>query len=287
MVNPVLIERDTMTSIGNAIRNKGGATTPLTPGQMPAAINNISGGGSSKPLIIANSLCSSISSNNQVHNNWDDIKNLIDYDNIVFCAGMFQMRPDLTLRELREFFSHSMPKVGNLKQTTYNATIIDADVREQILDITINAPKCTGFDFLFFGTRYLSHLKITFSEMQVNTTLTSLCNNCIQLVDVEIVGPGLNRVTDMSYLCHSCSSLQTITIGEDNTNYSKIAKTNYIFQYCSALKTITIKGINILPLTDKTAIPSTIESIKVPATLVDTYKNATNWVTFANKISAI
>ena len=89
MVNPVLIERDTMTSIGNAIRNKGGATTPLTPGQMPAAINNISGGGSSKPLIIANSLCSSISSDNQAHNYWDDIKNLIDYHNIVFCPGMF------------------------------------------------------------------------------------------------------------------------------------------------------------------------------------------------------
>ena len=48
MVNPVLIERDTMTSIGNAIRNKGGATTPLAPGQMPAAINNISGGSDAK-----------------------------------------------------------------------------------------------------------------------------------------------------------------------------------------------------------------------------------------------
>ena len=287
MVNPVLIERDTMTSIGNAIRNKGGATTPLTPGQMPAAINSISGGGSSKTLIVANSLCSSISSDNQVHNNWDDIKNLIDYDNIVFCTGMFQMRKDLTLRELREFFSYSMPKVGNLRNTASNAIIIDADVREQILDITINAPKCTAFDFLFLGTKYLSHLKITFSEMEVDTTLISLCNNCTQLVDVEIVGPGLNRVTNMTYLCRSCSSLQTITIGEDNTDYSKITITNYMFQFCSALKTITIKGINILPLTDKTAIPSTIESIKVPAALVDTYKNATNWVAFAGKISAI
>ena len=287
MVNPVLIERDTMTSIGNAIRNKGGATTPLTPGQMPAAINNISGGGSGKPIIMANSLCSSISSDNKVHNNWDDIKNLIDYDNIVFCAGMFQMRRDLTLRELREFFSHSMPKVINLKQTAYNTAIIDADAREQILDIIINAPKCTGFDFLFFSTSYLSHLKITFSEMEVDTTLTSLCNNCTQLEDIEIVGPGLNRVTNMSYLCYMGSLLRTAIIGEDDTDYSKVGKTGSMFQYCSALKTITIKGINILPLTDRTAIPSTIQSIKVPAALVDSYKKATNWIVYADKISAI
>lgn len=286
MVNPVLIERDTMTSIGNAIRNKGGATTPLAPGQMPAAINSISGGGVKPCIVTAILLCANTTGYTE-HNNWDDIKNLIDYDNFVYCSAMFQARKDLTLREIREFFSHSMPKVGSLAQTAYNTTITDTDAREQILDITINAPKCKDFSSLLRGVSYLSHLKITFSEMEVNTTLGQLCQDCTHLLDAEIVGPGLSMATSMIALFRNNASLQTVTIGDDNTDYSKVTNTGTIFLSCKVLKTITIKGINILPLTDKTSIPSTIESIKVPAALVDTYKNATNWVTFADKISAI
>ena len=60
-----------------------------------------------------------------------------------------------------------------------------------------------------------------------------------------------------------------------------------MFRECSNLKTLTIKGVSVLPLTAGYVIPNTIESIKVPAALVDTYKNATNWVVYADKISAI
>ena len=81
--------------------------------------------------------------------------------------------------------------------------------------------------------------------------------------------------------------MQTVTIGDDDTNYSKVSRTNNMFNGCSNLKTLTIKGVSILPLTAGNIIPSTIESIKVPAALVDSYKTATNWVVYADKISAI
>lgn len=40
----VLINRSTLTSIGNAIRNKSGSETTYTPSEMPSAINTIKGG---------------------------------------------------------------------------------------------------------------------------------------------------------------------------------------------------------------------------------------------------
>lgn len=51
---PVVVLDDTMTSIANAIRSKTGETATMTPGQMPAEIASISGGGSlGIPLMVS------------------------------------------------------------------------------------------------------------------------------------------------------------------------------------------------------------------------------------------
>ena len=110
---------------------------------------------------------------------------------------------------------------------------------------------------------------------------------CSLLNDLEIKGPGLNQLSNLQSLCQYDVYLQTVTIGDNDTNYSKVSRTNNMFDGCSSLKTLTIKGVSILPLTAGYAIPNTIQSIKVPAALVDSYKNATNWVVYADKISAI
>lgn len=82
MKNPVLIERDTMTSIGNAIRNKGGATTPLKPGQMATAINNISGGGGDTKLKTVHFINNSMTQENNSLSKYGGVKfnvNIYDY----------------------------------------------------------------------------------------------------------------------------------------------------------------------------------------------------------------
>ena len=294
MVNPVLIERDTMTSIGNAIRNKGGATTPLTPGQMPAAINSISGGGGSAPCIVTGTLlvgCSGEPSS-QIpvvpHNDWDRIKSLIDYENAFYLMNMFQYRKDLEAREVEEFLSHSMPNVVNLSSLAFSTNFIDSDIVTHVFDLTLNAPKCSVFNGLLRNSN-IRHAKLTIPEHDANKAFSlgyAYCQ-CSLLNDLEIKGPGLNQLSNLQGLCQFDAYLQTVTIGDNDTNYSKVNRTTNMFNGCSSLKTLTIKGVSILPLTAGNIIPSTIQSIKVPAALVDSYKTATNWVVYANKISAI
>lgn len=48
---PVVVLDSTLTSIANAIRSKTGGSATMTPGQMPAEIASISGGGSDDPHI--------------------------------------------------------------------------------------------------------------------------------------------------------------------------------------------------------------------------------------------
>ena len=295
MVNPVLIERDTMTSIGNAIRNKGGATTPLTPGQMPAAINSISGGGgSSKPFIITGTLLAGCSGepSSQIpvvpHNDWDRIKSLIDYENAFYLMNMFQYRKDLEAREVEEFLSHSMPNVVNLSSLAFSTNFIDSDIVTHVFDLTLNAPKCSVFNGLLRNSN-IRHAKLTIPEHDADKTfsLGYAYYQCSLLNDLEIKGPGLNQLSNLQSLCEYDVYLQTVTIGDNDTNYSKVSRTNNMFNGCSSLKTLTIKGVSILPLTAGYVIPNTIQSIKVPAALVDSYKTATNWVVYADKISAI
>ena len=292
MVNPVLIERDTMTSIGNAIRNKGGATTPLTPGQMPAAINSISGG--SAPCIITGTLLAGCSGDPSTsipvvpHNNWDEIKNLIDYENAFYLSNMFQCRKDLEAREVEEFLSHSMPNLVNLSSLAWDTNFIDSDIVTHVFDLTLNAPKCSVFNGLFRNSN-IRHAKLTISEHDADKTfsLGYAYSECRLLNDLEIKGPGLSQLNNLQGLCEYSSYLKTVTIGDDDTNYSKVKTTTNMFRGCSNLKTLTIKGISVFPLTADYVIPNTIESIKVPAALVDSYKTATNWVVYADKISAI
>lgn len=285
MKNPVLIERDTMTSIGNAIRNKGGATTPLKPGQMTTAINNISGGVA--PCIINGGyLAGHFSSVDIPHNDWDKIKNLIDYENAYYLSYMFIRRKDLEARELEEFLSHSMPNINSLYGLISNAIFIDDDIVTHVFDLTLNSPNCASYSSLF-GSSNIRHLKLTIAEHNVDFSIQTLCSSCSVLQDLEIKGPGLSHVTSFNYLSSNNSDLQTVIIGDDNTDYSKVLTTIYMFVECFNLKTLTIKGINVLPLSSTDAIPSTIRSIKVPAALVNSYKTATNWSSFASKISAI
>ena len=66
----------------------------------------------------------------------------------------------------------------------------------------------------------------------------------------------------------------------------------YAFSHCSSLTSIIILNNNICKLNGKNAFNGTpIESgtgyIYVPKTLVDTYKSATNWTTYADQIRAI
>lgn len=78
-----------------------------------------------------------------------------------------------------------------------------------------------------------------------------------------------------------CSSLTGITLP---TGITEIGM--YAFENCSKLTTMTVKATTPPSLGDG-PIPSTILTIYVPASSVDSYKAASGWSTYADKIKAI
>lgn len=274
-----------LSAIGDAIRGKLAVKNKYRIEDMPAAINSISS--RVEPFIVNGVLLASSFSDSAPHNDWDKLNSLIDYENAYELTSMFSRRNDLTIRELEEFLSHRMPNIRNIRQLASYATFIDSDIETHIVDLTLDSPNCIDYSDLFGRNNSIRHLKLTITEHKADFSMGWAFIQCNLLQDIEIKGPGLNHAITLTSLCYECTNLKTATIGDDNTDYSKIGSTDSMFMGCSNLETLTIKGVNVLPLSSTESIPSTIQSIKVPAALVYTYKNATNWANFANKISAI
>ena len=102
--------------------------------------------------------------------------------------------------------------------------------------------------------------------------------NCASLTSITIP----DSVTDIqNNAFNGCKSLTDITISNSIESIDRSA-----FQGCSSLKTMTVKSA-IPPRLYDNAIPTTIETIYVPAGSVESYKSTDGWRAFADKIQAI
>ena len=95
----------------------------------------------------------------------------------------------------------------------------------------------------------------------------------IKLSNVTSIGKGAFR---------GCSSLTSVSFPLV-TSIGSAA-----FNGCSSLTTIYVgtESDTVCTLSSTNAIPSSVTDIYVPASLVDSYKSATNWSSYADKIKA-
>ena len=91
--------------------------------------------------------------------------------------------------------------------------------------------------------------------------------------EIEVIG---------NYAFYSCSALTSVSF--------PVATSigNSAFSSCSALTTMYIgtESDTVCTLSKTNAIPSSVTDIYVPEALVESYKTATNWSNFADKIKA-
>ena len=111
------------------------------------------------------------------------------------------------------------------------------------------------------------------------TTIGSYAfNSCSALTNVSL--PAATSIGDSAF--ESCSALTSVSLPAATSIGSSA------FRSCSKLTTLYIgtESNTVCTLSSTNAIPSNVTDIYVPEALVDSYKTATNWSSFANKIKA-
>ena len=140
---------------------------------------------------------------------------------------------------------------------------------------TVSMPKCS-----YVGSQALFHCdSLSTISLPVCTTLYDYAfRYCGNLSSVSL--PNVVRMS--GYCFANCVSLQTISLPK----CSYVSK--YAFWNCTNLKTIymgTARSV-VATMTHSNALSSctALQSIYVPASLVDAYKKASNWSYYSSKI---
>lgn len=137
-----------------------------------------------------------------------------------------------------------------------------------------------------------------------NSIDVSAFQNCTSLMSVSF--PNVRLIAVNAF--QNCTSLTSVNFSAVETMYAysfrnctSLTSVNFpaatkidisTFLGCTSLNTLILSGESVCTLSDVNAFTNTpIESgtgyIYVPSALIDTYKTATNWVTFANQFRAL
>ena len=256
-----LIQGETLTGIADAIREKTGGTDPVAVSDMAGKIAGIEAGGG-------------------------DIDALID-------------------RSITEISSSSVTSIGsNAFYDCRKLTMVDFPVATSIgiyaffacsaltmVDLPV-ATSIGNYAFSYCGA-------LTTVDFPVATSIGSYAfRDCIALTTVDF--PVATSIGHNTF--YSCGSLTTVdlpvltSIGDNVFQYCSALTTadfpvatsikNYAFDSCGELKSLLLRGNNVCTLSSTSAFNSTpIASgtgyIYVPSALIEQYKAATNWSTYA------
>ena len=110
------------------------------------------------------------------------------------------------------------------------------------------------------------------------TPSNSIFSNCSALTDITL--PSLENTG--SYLFSKCSNLKNVTL--PSVRFIR----DYAFQNCNSLNKVILSNtseVAALNILGNTTIR--LATIYVPDELVDSYKSATNWSAYADRIKGL
>ena len=144
---------------------------------------------------------------------------------------------------------------------------------------SVDLQACTSVGSYAFS----SCRKLTSADLQVCTSVGSYAfSSCYGLTSVDL--QACTSVGSSAF--NSCNSLTSVDLPVCTSVGS------YAFYYCRKLTSLILRSESLCSLSNTNAFTTTpIASgtgyIYVPKALIDTYKTATNWVTYANQFRAL
>lgn len=146
-------------------------------------------------------------------------------------------------------------------------------------DNTIRLPQCTSLG----GNAFQLCLQLNYIEAPLVTSIGAFCfSECYSLRKINM--PNLTSIpTNAFQWCQNITS-------EEFSCLTSIGAS--AFSNCTSLASLTLKSATVVTLENVNAFTNTSIAngtgyIYVPSELVDTYKTATNWTTYADQIVAI
>ena len=131
----------------------------------------------------------------------------------------------------------------------------------------------------FYGCTGLTSVIIPNSVTSIGSSAFYYCTGLTSVT----IGNGVTSIGDSAF--YGCTGLTSVTIPDSVTSIEY-----YAFRGCTNLTEIDFSTHNAVPtLADTSAFSNTSASlvIKVPSALVDEWKAATNWSTYADKIVGV
>lgn len=304
---------DKLSAIGDAIRAKTGKTNKLTLDEMPTEIASIEGGGGTTP---ANPIIEPLSvTENGTYTAPNGVDGFSPIEvNVPIPDGY--IKPNGTL---------NITKNGTYDVTEKVSAVVSIPEKEIVLqNKTIDANGTysadTGYDGLGQVTVEVSGGTNTESEevaALLSNTMTVLDNSLVTTLRTRIcqaatklITVNLPNVTSLgAYAFYQCSNLETVTIPKltsistqtwymcPKLEYADCGQLNSItaqtFASCTALKTLILRKTGgICTLSNANGVSGSgigkgTGYVYVPSALIETYKTATNWSTFASQFRAI
>lgn len=261
----VLVEETSLQNIANSIREKTGTEDTYKPSEMASAISSIETGGGSVP------------EKGIVINEW----NSDGYPTDISIVG-FDKIPS-------SYFYNTITG-NNIFKAIVNLQISDdcSYIKDDAFNGCSNLQSIKLPSGLIGFSSYVFNKCSKLSSIELPNGITAIGNycfyNCQKLVLTEIP-VGVTRLGERVF--YECDGLTELNFLGDVLSLGRET-----FYSCSNLEKIFLPNVTTVPTLESSTFSSTpIASgtgfIYVPDTLVDSFKSATNWSTYADQIKPI
>ena len=229
--------------------------------------------------------------------------------NVTTTESMFQECTQLTTLDLSNFDNSKNTNMLNMfqacsKLNTLNLSNFDTSRVTTFRGLFSGCSEMTNYDLSSFDTsnveslQTMFHLNQSLKNIDLSNFDTSKVTTFYQMfygnneiTSINVSSFDTSKATNLSYMFYNCSILEKLDISNFVTSDLLITNSN-MFQYCTNLKTLIINNPNLFKITNVNAFSNSLIAsgtgyVYVPDNMVETYKSATNWSTYASQIKPI